>query len=753
MTKQALHELNFDRPITRWDEALPLGNGMIGCLVWGNGSPLRFSLDRGDLWDTRVAEETLSPDYTYAHLIELVRSGEYALAESKFGDFYSRPAPTKIPPGRFELNFGKSADRIGYKLSLARAEAEITLVHDGVQTTVGAFLDACSHTGHLKISGNGPLSDSFPQIAIVPPAYAKASEDGTADKANIVENNELASLGYPAPDVYEQDGLAWYVQRTCGHLEFAIAMAEKQVSETCREAVYTVAVNTSGADWRERAKERLLKALEAGYDSALERHMAWWNVYWSRSSLSLPDADAERQWYVTNYLFGSCSRKGAPPMPLQGVWTADGGLLPPWKGDYHHDLNTQASYWHYMKANHLEEGEAFIDLLWRLRPQAREFARSFYDAPGICLPAIMSLSGKPLGSWSMYSTQITCQIWLSQAFDHYWRYTGDREFLQEKAYVYFSETAACIMRWLTPDPTGKLQLPLSASPEIHNNTPAAWLTPNSNHDLALLHYLFRTLAEMADTLDVREEAHRWREIGARLPELAVDERHVLMLNANESLRESHRHLAHAMAVYPLLLLDYEHSPRDRQIIDATVRDLESLGKGQWIGFAYGWMANIYAIQGNGEAAAFHLKLFRDHFCSDNGFNLNGDFRRCGISVFHYRPFTLEGNMAAADALQEMLLKNDHGVIRVFPAVPASWKQAGVRFERLRGGCVLVSAEYAGTLRRVVLETERPARIALRNDFDRALLTVETAGAVRSVICEPGANLDITLQAGERCAIG
>lgn len=74
----------------------------------------------------------------------------------------------------------------------------------------------------------------------------------------------------------------------------------------------------------------------------------------------------EKQWYMTNYLFASTSREGGVPMPLQGVWTADEGTLPPWKGDYHNDLNTELSYTHYLKANHLEEGRCFLDFLWSL---------------------------------------------------------------------------------------------------------------------------------------------------------------------------------------------------------------------------------------------------------------------------------------------------------------------------------------------------------------------------------------------------
>ena len=187
-------------------------------------------------------------------------------------------------------------------------------------------------------------------------------------------------------------------------------------------------------------------------------------------------------------------------MPLQGVWTADDGTLPPWKGDYHHDLNTQMSYSHYPKAGHLEEGLSFLDFLWNLRPVAADFARDFYDAPGICMPSTTSLAGQALGGWAMYCYSLTNQIWLCQSFDNHWRATGDQAFLRERAYPYLAETAACVEHWLAPRADGRLSLPLSSSPEINDNRLTAWITPTTNYDVALLIYLFQTLREMAAVL-------------------------------------------------------------------------------------------------------------------------------------------------------------------------------------------------------------------------------------------------------------
>lgn len=158
------------------------------------------------------------------------------------------------------------------------------------------------------------------------------------------------------------------------------------------------------------------------------------------------------------------------------------------------------SYWHHPKANHLEEGESFIDFLWNLLPEAKEFDGNFFDVPGICLPSVMIIKGKPLGGWPMYSLNITNQIWLYQAFNMHWRYTGDNTFLENKVYPYFKETELCVMRWLEPGNDGNLKLPMSSSLEMHDDKIEAWLTPNSNNDLSLLIYLIKSLFEFSGLL-------------------------------------------------------------------------------------------------------------------------------------------------------------------------------------------------------------------------------------------------------------
>jgi alpha-L-fucosidase 2 len=742
------HDLYFKEIINRWDEAIPLGNGLTGCLVWGNGSPLRFSLDRGDLWDTRPASEILDPNYNYKELIHLVAKGDEEAIAKRFDEFYNKPTPTKIPAGRIELNYGKPADNVISHLSLCKAVAKITLGFDRLYSEVRSFLHAKNVLGFIEISGTAKL----PKPEIMAHDFTSKGYNG-ADLNRDTFNNSLKQLGYSPSILNTEDSITSVYQKTCEGLEFAIVMGQ-QISKGNRlSIVYCVASSKDGEHWLDKAKKRVKEALSLGFDKVVESHTTWWEEFWKKSSIRLPDKDMERQWYLINYLFASCSRKGAPPMPLQGVWTADEGVLPPWKGDYHHDLNTQLSYLHYLKANHIEEGESFIDLLWNLVPQARKFASEFFDAPGLCLPSVMSIEGQSLGGWPMYATNLTNQIWLCQMFVMYWNYTGNNDFLKEKAYPYLKETAQCILRWLKEGEDGKLYLPLSSSPEIHDNTLKSWLKPNSNYDLALLIYLFKNLSQMADLI-VQEDREQWRKVLDKLPQLAINEYNTLMVNSEESAKETHRHHSHLMSIYPLNLITYNNDEKDRKIIDASIRQLELLGTGLWVGYSFTWMANLYARQKNGEGAAYQLKLFFDNFCSQNGFHLNGDYKCRGVSAFHYRPFTLEGNICAADALQEMLLQNYDGVIRVFPAVPEEWKKKGTSFTNFRAfNGVLVSAELSeGELKCIHLTTEKDATYKLENSFNREELIIEADGNLRKIVVKQGRVFDLKLDRGKKYII-
>ena len=708
-----VHKLHFKKTIKSWDEAIPLGNGRMGALVWGTPEELRFSLDRTDIWDRSRPLYTDRDDFTYANLVKLAKEGKTEEIRELFDAPYNYPTPTKLPAGKLIFQFFERGN-VESVLDLFTAEAGMVITGDGhndIPVEVNSICHAVSGSGMIRVKS---AADKF-QVRLVNPEFGlegEAEELRYNPEEREISQGDLKKLHYPSvirKEEYGNPKYMWFRQPIKEEYFGIVAGIKENVNETL--IFYRIVRSVDGLDSIKEAKEELQKELEQGYEKNLTIHKKWWEEFWNKSSISLPDKFFEKQWYLTNYLFASCSRKGEYPMPLQGVWTADDGNLPPWKGDYHNDLNTQLSYTHFYKANHLEEGECFIDYLWDMRKPAAEFAESFYETEGICLPGVMSIDGKPLGGWPMYSLAPTQQIWLCQSFEQYYRYTLDEEFLREKAWVYLEETAECMLG-IMEEKEGYYYLPVSSSPEIHDDEKESWLTPNSNYDLALLRYLFKTLIEFAKILKNGQE-EKWHAEYNKLPKLAVNSENVLMLSPNESLKESHRHLSNAMAICPLKLLTY---PEDRLVIDATILDYEKWGSDMWVGFSFAWMSHLYSIQKNGEGAFEQLRIFWESFCSPNGFHLNGDYKRRGYSTFHYRPFTLESNMYAADALQEMLLQTGKNEIELFPAVPEKWKEEEISFSNLRGEKgILVSAKWIpeeGCRVSLVSSTEQSVKLNL-----------------------------------------
>lgn len=726
------HKLIFSKSITRWDEAVPLGNGRIGALVWGGPSALRFSLDRTDIWDLSVPLYTEREDFSYRHLVSLAREGKTKEIRELFDAPYNYPTPTKLPAGKLILKFPDGTN-VRSELDLQTAEAVLEVETGGKSYQLHAICHAVSQTGMIQV---GAGREHF-TISLESPEFGREEEKEIVmynpDEREISQGG-LEKLHYQKVVKREREGnpsLCWFIQKIDDSFSYGIVVGTKECLDKT-QIFYRIVTSNDGETWMEDAMEQIQVELQKGYDKSLKEHKTWWKHYWEQSRIELPEPSFEKQWYLTNYLFASCSRKGSCPMPLQGVWTADDGNLPPWKGDYHNDLNTQLCYSHFYKANHLEEGESFLDFLWDSMDAAERFAEKFYGTGGICLPGVMTIDGQPLGGWPMYSLAPTHQIWLCQSFELYYRYTGDVEFLKKRAWPYFEKTAECITALLEKKEDGCYYLPVSASPEIHDDEKESWVTPNSNYDLSLLQYLYGTLVRFAGILENGQE-EKWNRILEKLPELAVNEKHVLMISPDESLEESHRHLSNAMAICPLHLYRYDDM-RQKQIIDAVIEDYERLGTGMWVGFSFAWMAHLYAVQRNGEGAFDRLRIFWENFCSPNGFHLNGDYKKRGYTTFHYRPFTLEANMYAADALQEMLFQMDGGVIHLFPAIPKAWREQDVSFEKLRGEQgLLVSAKMRqGKVYEIILSPAYDQSILLRNGMQEELRLKLKAGETRTI---------------------
>ena len=655
-----------------WDEGLPLGNGFIGSIVYGE-RPLRITVDRTDLWDLRPNETTLEKGFNYKNLVRLSTSGkkeDWEERERLFEDvFMGKPYPSKITAGRLELAFDGEGS-LSYSLDYDKAFVDI---YADNRTIARLFISNFAGVGVVKTFCGYDFS-------VHVPAYLSGEPEG---KSAIGDGADKMSLGYPAA-VFKNDGkFFWYEQNTFTDYSFGIV-----ILRSGDELYYTLSTTDDAADYVGFAKSKLEKAAELGFENLFAEHRKDWKAYWRKSFVKTGDKLIDETYKKSWYLFKSCSGKGGYPMPLQGVWTADNDCLPPWKGDYHHDTNTELSYQSYLKANRLEQGEAFVDYLWRLKPAYEKFAKEFFGVDGLLIPSCSTLDGKAMGGWAQYSLSPTMTIWAAQSFDEYYLYTGDEEFLKNRAYPFFRETGTAI-KSLLHEKNGKLYLPLSSSPEIFDNEPESYLTPNSNFDLALMRYLYKTLVKYCEKL--KKNYDEYAGILAKLDDIAISSDGVVMLDKTQKLPETHRHFSHLMCLYPLHLINYD-SEENKKIYEATLQNLETLGSGMWVGFSFAMAAQIYAMAKRGNSAYEKIYQFCKGFVGENGFHLNGDFKFYGYTQWHYRPFTLESSFGFCDALHEMLLQDHRGFIELFPAIPDEWKERTITIKNLRSvGGILISA--------------------------------------------------------------
>jgi len=723
---EAAHNLDYSDPATTWDEAMPLGNGLLGALVWGDGDPLRISLDRTDLWDLRPVPEFHTEQYSYAMMRKWVAEGRIEDLHRLYDNPYGHPGPTKIPAGRIELSLGAKAQFQNAVLDLSRA---VTVVRFANGQTADVFVHATKPFGMIRVASASP--EGF--VLLAPPFAEEITEEAGANK---ISAGDLATLRYKAPERHAGEGWTGYLQEGWGGFRFAVVLMW-QKSEAGWDGTWSVATSNDSSNPLKEARRTCQRALKRGFDKMLAEHCRWWSAYWEQASVEVPNAVIERQWYLETYKFGAAARADTPPITLQGPWTADNRKIPPWKGDYHHDLNTELSYWPAYSGNRLDGAEGFVTWLWDTRATAQAWTKRFFGLPGLNVPMTADLNQEQIGGWHQYTHSATTGAWLAHHFYLHWRYTMDRKFLRNRAYPWLRDVSVFLEAVTEKGSDGKRTLPLSASPEINDNRLEAWFPTITNYDLALIRWTFATTAELADELNRDQEATHWRSVLAEMPEFATDPNTTKLLVAKDyPLPASHRHFSHLMAIHPLGLIRWEKGAVDRATIKASLAELDEKGSDWWTGYSFSWLANLAARARDGEAAERALETFSTAFCLRNSFHCNGDQTDKGYSKFRYRPFTLEGNFAAAAGLQEMLLQSYSGTVRVFPAIPKDWQD--VSFDKLRAeGAFVISAERKGghTLA-VTVVAEKGGTLRLDNPFGAASYDVIGASA-KAVAVEAG----------------
>ena len=385
-------DLQFPNLATTWDEGMPLGNATVGALIWQRDSALRLSLDRTDLWDLRPMDSISGPNNRFAWVCEQVKKKDYLPVQQKYDHPYEQqPAPSKIPGAALEFSLEQLGSPSDVRLYLNNALCEATWENGATMKT---FVHATEPVGWF-------VFENLP-AAIAPSLIAPKYSTGDTKTGDSVAGQDLRRLGYQQGTINEETNQISYHQEGWNGFSYDVNVRWQQKGNTLC-GVWSV-TSSLGTD---KAAEKTQEAMARGIDSDYQVHMDFWKNYWVQSSITLPDPVLQKQYDNEMYKFGSASRENSYPISLQAVWTADNGKLPPWKGDYHHDLNTQLSYWPAYTGNHLTEGLGYLNTLWNQRDVYKKYTKEYFEKDGMNIPGVCTLQGVPMGGWIQYSMSVS----------------------------------------------------------------------------------------------------------------------------------------------------------------------------------------------------------------------------------------------------------------------------------------------------------------------------------------------------------
>lgn len=698
-----IHGVRHQSPPRIWQDGFPLGNGFLGAMLWGDGHPLNLTLDCADLWDSRTDAHAFRehPSHTYAHLRALVEAGRFDEAEAIFGTPTNALPPTKISIGRAVLDLGTAT---GYdcRLDLDRAIVTGAIATDQGEIALAAFVYRARNVVCLRLQSDAPLTATLDFIPLVEVCKA------------------MTALNHPPPATRTEGGRRVWVQQIPEGPAFAMVWNPAGPDyflaiECAADAAAAEARATATWEW---AAKRGIDALRASHERA-------WQRFWDASAVFLPERRMEFFWYYGLYLLAASARRGALPPGLQGVWAMD-GVMPPWSGNYTCDTNVQQTFWPAYAAGHLELADVWCDHMRACIPAAQAYTQRVFGTEGTFWPGGWCERFKLGDTSNWYSGTFAWSTggWLVWLAWLRWRYSMDTDWLARTGYPLTAETFKFYRANLVEGAGGRLHVPLSDSPEYKRSNARESFCQDPNIDLALIRRCCDWIVEMETALGLSDLSPDATRIKDRLAPYALTGEGALCLWPGKALDESHRHPSHLMAIHPAMDWTIEDDAETRRRIEASVNQYLELGTYRWWGWTHAQMASFAAVLGRGEWAYDCLRQFADHWVMPNGLHVNSDWRESKSSYFgstqkrprETAPFTYEANCMASAGISDMLLQGWRDVVRVFPAVPAHWREVAFRDLMTEGAWQVSAVRHLGRTVWVKVVATVPGTLRLRDPF-------------------------------------
>jgi alpha-L-fucosidase 2 len=682
-----------------WYDGPYLGNGFLGSGIYAepNANAVRFNVQHSQVQDHRP----------------------------EFGSLFGL---ARLPIGYFTLEPVGAITAIDWRLDIWNAEL------------VGTITTAA---GSLKLRGIVHSRRSVLAVEVQP-------TDGERDFKWVFHPSVAVSprtdpkFGKPAPEGYQPNPPATIQTNGDAHLSVQGLLAGgehvtawREVTRGTRRTLCTTVAWSHPERTAVREALSTLNSSGAAFEVLVQDHRAWWHDYYRKSFLSIPDGRLQSFYWIQLYKVASAAREKAPVMATSGPW-----LEPtPWPATWW-NLNVQLEYWLIHGSNHLELDAVTYSLdkfRDRLVEQVAEPYRS--DSAGIPRTTDMTLlngsgtgtSGFAVGipgqdpptpevgdlTWALHN------VWLS------YRHTMDERILRDVLFPLLRRAINYYLHFLTKGGDGKLHLPPTFSPEYGVNA------PDCNYDLSLIRWGCRTLIDSAKLLRIDDPlAKRWQEVLDTLVPYPVDA-NGYMIGAGVPFAKSHRHYSHMLQVYPLYEITWEQ-PQSRELIDKSLNHWVSF-EGALQGYTFTGAASMSAQMLRGDKAEFYLGELQRRFIQPN-------------TMYKESGPVIETPLSAAQSLHDMLCQSWGGVIRLFPAVPTSWKDVVLHDFRTQGAFLISAVRKGGVTQWLRVRSEAGAPCVLRPGIAGDLTVRDHRGRQLRWHTLPGGDIEVELRRGEEAVV-